>query len=131
MPRRQWRITAPATYCTRKIKKHQAGDTIALASNPDILAEVADLPERPFTVGFAAETSALEANARAKLKGKSLDLIAANRVNGPGTGFASTDNALDVYWPGGATHLAYKSKRLLAQELIGLIVRHYRAAHPA
>ena len=121
----------PATYCTRKIKKHQAGDTIALASNPDILAEVADLPERPFTVGFAAETSALEANARAKLKGKSLDLIAANRVNGPGTGFASTDNALDVYWPGGATHLGYKSKRLLAQELIDLIVRHYRAAHPA
>ena len=121
----------PATCCSRKIKKNRAGNTLDLTPNPDILAEVAALPERPFTIGFAAETGDLEANARAKLKGKSLDLIAANQVNGPGTGFASADNALEVYWPGGSTHLGYKSKRLLAQELIDLIARHYHAAHPA
>lgn len=122
----------PVARCSRKIKKNRAGDTLALTPNPDILAEVAALPERPFTIGFAAETGDLETNARAKLEGKALDLIAANQVNGPETGFASADNALDVYWPGGGSaHLGYKPKRLLAQELIGLIARHYHAAHPA
>ena len=51
-------------------------------------------------------------------KTKALDLIAANRVDGPGTGFAAEDNALDVYWAsGGMLHLAYKPKRALAKEL--------------
>ena len=121
----------PAVYRDRKIKKNGAAETLALERTPDILAEVAGLPRRPFTVGFAAETDDVEANARAKLEAKALDLIAANRVDGPGVGFAADDNALDVYWTSGGTHLGYKSKRVLAEELIALIAQHYRAAHPA
>ena len=121
----------PAVYRERKIKKNGANETLLLAPNPDILAEVALLPERPFTVGFAAETDDLEANARTKLEAKSLDLIAANRVDGPGVGFEAEDNALDVYWRSGGLRLGYKSKRALAQELVSLIAQHYRAAHPA
>ena len=121
----------PTAYSARKIKKNGASDTLALERTPDILSEVANLSRRPFTVGFAAETDNIEANARAKLQAKALDLIAANRVDGPGVGFASEDNALDVYWSNGATHLGFKPKRVLAEELVALIAQHYRAAHPA
>ena len=122
----------PAVYRDRKIKKNGAGEALALERTPDILAEVATLSRRPFTVGFAAETDEVEANARAKLQAKALDLIAANRVDGPGVGFASEDNALDVYWAsGGGLHLGYKPKRVLAEELVALIAQRYRAAHPA
>ena len=121
----------PAAYRDRKIKKNGADSALALERTPDILAEVARLPRRPFTVGFAAETEDLERNARAKLVAKSLDLIAANRVDGPGVGFAAQDNALDVYWAEGGTHLGHKPKSALAEELIALIAHHYRATHPA
>ena len=121
----------PAVYCERKIKKNGASEALALERTPDILAEVATLPRRPFTVGFAAETDDVEVNARAKLEAKSLDLIAANRVDGPGVGFASEDNALDVFWTNGGVHFEYKPKRVLAEELIALIAQRYRAAHPA
>ena len=121
----------PAAYSERKIKKNGAGGAMALERTPDILAEVAALSSRPFTVGFAAETDDIEANARSKLEAKALDLIAANRVDGPGTGFGAEDNALDVFWPDGGTHLEYKPKRALAEELVALIAQHYRAAHPA
>ena len=120
----------PAVYRDRKIKKNGTRLALALERTPDILAEVARLSRRPFTVGFAAETEDLEANARAKLDAKALDLIAANRVDGPGVGFEAEDNALDVYWAHGGTHLAYKAKYALAEELIDLIAQHYRAAHP-
>ena len=121
----------PSVYCDRKIKKNEASDELALERTADILAEVATLPRRPFTVGFAAETDDIEANARAKLEAKALDLIAANRVDGSGVGFAAEDNALDVYWATGGVHLEYKPKRVLAEELIALIAQRYRAAHPA
>ena len=121
----------PAAYSARKIKKNGVSGALALERTPDILSEVANLSHRPFTVGFAAETDNIEANARAKLQAKALDLIAANRVDGPGVGFASEDNALDVFWSNGAVHLGFKPKRVLAEELVALIAQHYRAAHPA
>ncbi|NNG12925.1 MAG: bifunctional phosphopantothenoylcysteine decarboxylase/phosphopantothenate--cysteine ligase CoaBC, partial [Halobacteria archaeon] len=70
----------PQSVARKKLKKSAAGITLALEPNPDILATVAALPEPPFTLGFAAETDALEANARKKLRAKSLDMIAANVV---------------------------------------------------
>ena len=53
----------------------------------------------PFLVGFAAETEHVERNALAKLTGKNLDMIAANKV-GDGLAFDKDDNALTVYWRG-------------------------------
>ena len=64
---------------------------LALTENPDILAAVAALPKPPFCVGFAAETSDLDRNARDKLERKKLALIVANI--GPAT-FAQDDNSL-------------------------------------
>jgi len=112
----------------RKIKKSAESLSLELERNPDILAQVATLSPPPFTVGFAAETEALEANARDKLKTKKLDMIAANRV-GPGQGFDSEDNALDVYWPAGSSSLETMHKEKLARRLIRLVAEQYYAKH--
>lgn len=114
----------------QKMKKSTAELHLALQKTPDILATVAARKDRPFTVGFAAETEALETYARRKLVEKDLDLIAANQV-GQGLGFDTEDNALLVLWPEGQKQLSRAPKRLLANQLISLIADHYHAKHPA
>jgi phosphopantothenoylcysteine decarboxylase/phosphopantothenate--cysteine ligase len=116
---------APASPAHQKIKKTAGNLHIELVRTPDILAEVAALPERPFTVGFAAETEHLEANAQKKLKAKRLDMLAANWV-GQGRGFDTDENALTVLWPSDQRALAKAPKERLAAELIALIAKRYR-----
>ena len=75
----------PAAPSERKIKKQPGDLRLELARNPDILLSLAErLAEQPgpvpYRVGFAAETEDLEANARAKLLRKGLDLVVANPV---------------------------------------------------
>jgi phosphopantothenoylcysteine decarboxylase/phosphopantothenate--cysteine ligase len=110
----------PTNPADRKIKKTEACLSIDLTRTPDVLAGVAAREDRPFTVGFAAETNDVEANARKKLEGKGLDMIAANRV-GEGVGFDSDDNELQVIWPGGESRLGPADKSVLADALIALI----------
>jgi phosphopantothenoylcysteine decarboxylase/phosphopantothenate--cysteine ligase len=87
-----WR---PASLSEHKIKKDgkKVAPSFELAENPDILAAVARLPEdqRPFCVGFAAESEKLEQHAREKLQRKNIPLIVGNL--GPAT-FGRDDNAL-------------------------------------
>jgi len=59
-----------------KIKKSDDDLTLTLTRNPDILASIAALPNKPFCVGFAAETQHVEKYARGKLEKKKLDMIA-------------------------------------------------------
>lgn len=82
----------PRTVASQKIKKSRETLTIELEPNPDIVATVAMLPERPFVVGFAAETENLLDNARSKLLRKGLDLVIANDVSDTAIGFGSDDN---------------------------------------
>jgi len=110
----------PVNPAGSKLKRTQAGTSLELQPNPDILAAVAGLPQAPFTVGFAAETDALEANARQKLASKGIDMIAANDVSG-GQGFEQDDNALRVFWREGEAHLERGPKSVLAQRLIELV----------
>ena len=95
---------------------------LSLMQNPDILADVAALPRRPFVVGFAAETERVEDHARAKLERKQLDLIAANQV-GVDQGFERCDNSLLLLWPGGREELARADKRELARRLVARIAQ--------
>ncbi|KDB53872.1 phosphopantothenoylcysteine decarboxylase/phosphopantothenate--cysteine ligase [Sphaerotilus natans subsp. natans DSM 6575] len=87
-----WR---PASLSEHKIKKDgkKVAPSFELAENPDILATVARLPEaqRPFCVGFAAESEKLEHHAREKLQRKNIPLIVGNL--GPAT-FGRDDNTL-------------------------------------
>jgi phosphopantothenoylcysteine decarboxylase / phosphopantothenate---cysteine ligase len=83
----------PVTVTSGKLKKHDGPPSIVLEPTPDILQELAGLrrPEQ-YLVGFAAETHDVEASGRAKLATKGPDLIVANEVGRPGTGFGSTTN---------------------------------------
>jgi phosphopantothenoylcysteine decarboxylase/phosphopantothenate--cysteine ligase len=76
-------VAAVADYrvdgiATQKLKKSAAPLTLHLIANPDILAEVAALPDAPFCVGFAAETEHLAEHAEAKRLRKRLPLLVGN-----------------------------------------------------
>ncbi|MDR2076730.1 MAG: bifunctional phosphopantothenoylcysteine decarboxylase/phosphopantothenate--cysteine ligase CoaBC [Desulfovibrio sp.] len=82
-----------------KFKKRQAGESLSIAfsGNPDILFHLA--AERRIgqkVVGFAAETSDLEAQATAKLEWKKADMIVGNLVGGADSGFAGDKNTVFV-----------------------------------
>ena len=110
-----------------KIKKGDGGLSLELVKNPDILASVAKLARRPFTVGFAAETDNLRDYAMRKLERKNLDMIVANLVGG-GRGFDSDRNAVEVFWRDGSQAFPEDDKTVLAAELIGLIASRFVAS---
>jgi phosphopantothenoylcysteine decarboxylase/phosphopantothenate--cysteine ligase len=112
-----------------KLKKDCETMTLNLERNPDILAHVAHLQNPPFTVGFAAETQHLLEYAEAKRRRKRLDMIAANHVGKPDSGFESDKNALHVLWEGGEKALPLAEKTQLAVNLVAIIAEHYHAAH--
>jgi phosphopantothenoylcysteine decarboxylase/phosphopantothenate--cysteine ligase len=117
---------APEQAAPDKIKKNAPELTLVLRKTTDILAAVAALPDKPYTVGFAAETNDLAGYARAKLAAKNLDMVAANWV-GEGQGFERDDNALEVFWPGGGKALPRAAKQQLAEQLVALIAERYRS----
>ena len=110
----------------QKIKKSADEMTVQLIRNPDIIANVAARPDRPFVVGFAAETQQVEHYALDKLQRKRLDMIAANDVSRAGQGFNSDDNALTVFWPGGQQTLPLATKTEVARHLMALIIKKYQ-----
>ncbi|MFO1220909.1 MAG: bifunctional phosphopantothenoylcysteine decarboxylase/phosphopantothenate--cysteine ligase CoaBC [Burkholderiaceae bacterium] len=118
-----WR---PATFAQRKIKKDGSKTTpsFELTENPDILAAVARLPDRPYCVGFAAETDDLARNAREKLARKNVPLIVGNL--GPAT-FGRDDNALLLVDAKGERQLASADKLTLARELVREIAQRLAA----
>ncbi|HCU64596.1 MAG TPA: bifunctional phosphopantothenoylcysteine decarboxylase/phosphopantothenate--cysteine ligase CoaBC [Rheinheimera sp.] len=118
-----------AEVSDQKLKKTAGKDelTLQLVKNPDIIAEVAALKQqRPFTVGFAAETENVLAYAMQKLQSKKLDLICANDVSVAGQGFNSEQNALTVFGKDLQHSLALQDKSTLATALIQLIVEQYK-----
>ena len=117
----------PVAVAECKIKKKAEHFTLEMTLTTDILATVAASAERPFVVGFAAETNAVETHAREKLLRKNLDMIAANEV-GTTKAFDCEDNALLVLWrDGGRAELARAPKRELATELVALIAARCNA----
>lgn len=82
----------------QKIKKTQDAMSLNLIKNPDILATISLAHPKLFVVGFAAETQDVEHYARSKLIAKDLDMIACNDVSRTDIGFASDDNAMQVFF---------------------------------
>ncbi len=113
-------LTEPA-----KIKKDAGQISLLLNKTKDIVAAVSQLEKAPFTVGFAAETNDLETYARTKLKGKRLDMVAANWVGRKDGGFDSDLNALEVFWENGHQSLPMMAKSELARQLIALITSRF------
>ena len=124
----------PTQVATQKMKKTADNDgmTITMVKNPDIVASVAAMTEqRPFTVGFAAETQDVEKYARGKLERKNLDMICANDVSIQGQGFNSDNNALHLYWKGGDKALPLTAKSELGKAIMLEIVERLETIHCA
>jgi len=116
----------PKQAAQHKIKKTSDTLEVSMERTADVLATVAARAERPFVVGFAAETESVEQNARAKLMKKNLDMIAANEV-GDDKAFDADDNQLIVLARGARYELGRAGKSTLARGLITLIARELEA----
>jgi len=121
-----WR--ADEVFKVKMKKSHEGPPTIRLVENPDILANLsARGPQRPkLVVGFAAETSDLEAQARSKLKRKGCDWIVANDVSADGIMGGDENEVLLVYpqgtdaWPRASkAEIARRLADRIAQDLAG------------
>jgi phosphopantothenoylcysteine decarboxylase/phosphopantothenate--cysteine ligase len=111
-----------------KIKKESLEEfELKLRPTPDILAHVAKLPQRPYCVGFAAETQNLDANAKKKLLDKKLDLIALNDVSKKDIGFDVDSNQLTVISLEKSYHLPKDSKFQIALKLLNIISEQVNA----
>jgi phosphopantothenoylcysteine decarboxylase/phosphopantothenate--cysteine ligase len=116
----------PVRVAEHKMKKTAATLDLSMELTADVLATVAARAERPFVVGFAAETQAVEQNARGKLMQKNLDMIAANEV-GHDKAFDSDDNQLIVLARGARHELPRADKLTLARGLIALVATDFSA----
>jgi len=111
-----------AETATTKIKKDQQQLVLTMVENPDIIASVSKQKNKPFCVGFAAETNNVVAYARNKLIAKNLDMICANDVSDSEIGFNGDNNQLTVITASGQEiELERATKRSLSQKLVKLI----------
>ncbi|MFL2529197.1 MAG: bifunctional phosphopantothenoylcysteine decarboxylase/phosphopantothenate--cysteine ligase CoaBC [Candidatus Azotimanducaceae bacterium] len=115
----------PKTVAKQKMKK---SDTLVnnswpleLIQNRDIIQSVANYPSRPFTVGFAAETTNIISHAKQKLIKKNLDMIIANDVSDDSVGFNSDENKTTVLWKNHQKELPMMSKAATASHIIAII----------
>ncbi len=117
----------PAAIAEQKLKKGAQEITLRMLRNPDIVATIAALDNGPFTVGFAAETQAVEDHARDKRVRKGLDMIVANNVADTEIGFNSDDNAVTVIASSGEHRLQRASKTTIATQIIQLVAKNISA----
>lgn len=115
----------PDVCAKDKIKKANIPSELAMTENPDIIRSVSELANRPFTVGFAAESGQLKEHAKTKLHAKNLDLIFANNIAAGRGGFESDENAGIALWQGGEKTFEYRTKSRLARDLVALIGELY------
>jgi phosphopantothenoylcysteine decarboxylase/phosphopantothenate--cysteine ligase len=107
----------PAARAPSKLKKTPGEGTLVLTRTPDILATLGKSKGRRFVIGFAAETDRVLENARAKRAAKNADLLVANDVSRPDSGFASDHNAAVLIDAEAETELPLMSKRALADRI--------------
>lgn len=110
----------PEVEAPQKIKKDDKPLTLKLVRTDDILMAIAGRRKAEQTiVGFAAETESLEGNAREKLAKKKLDLIVANDVSRPNSGFEVDTNEATLFRAdGGVRKLPLMTKLALADEIL-------------
>ena len=112
----------PSNYSDTKIKKENLDNLeINLEKNHDILSEVAEQFSSAYIVGFAAETSDVNANAKKKLDSKNLNMIISNDVSDTSIGFDSDENEVHVI-TGSETIFIKKDKKIrIAREILNII----------
>jgi len=122
----------PEAVSARKMKKQgDAGLSLHLVQNPDIISTVSAQADRPIlVVGFAAETDNVLSNARLKLASKGLDVVIANDVSQGDIGFNSDQNAA-TWMSGELEHtLAQTTKLEMARQIIDKLAQMLAAQQP-
>ena len=114
---------SPAKASDSKIKKDGSSSpmVLELKENQDILKSVSELEQRPYVVGFAAETNDLIKNAEKKLSNKNLDLIIANDVSNKDIGFDSDDNEVTLITEKEKYLIERQNKRKVSKKIIDFI----------
>jgi phosphopantothenoylcysteine decarboxylase / phosphopantothenate---cysteine ligase len=113
----------PALVAPRKIKKREEKFSLELIPARDILQS---LPrERDFfVVGFAAETDALEKNAREKLRHKNCNMMVVNDVSDSAIGMESDENAVTIFFDNGRRETISRApKKIIARALVKIILQ--------
>ena len=114
---------SPSKIENSKIKKKGNNEALVLKmkENQDILKTVSDMKDRPYMVGFAAETEDLLKNARKKLEKKKIDLIIANDVSDKSIGFDSEENEVTLITNSEEVLLDKSSKKKIAKSIVEFI----------
>ena len=113
----------PAQSASEKLKKSEGIPQIKLEATTDILSVVCDAKnnkQRPrLVVGFAAESRDLLGNAAAKMKTKNLDMVVANDITAPDSGFAVDTNRVTLLFAdGNQESLSLMSKVEVAEIIV-------------
>ena len=123
----------PIEYSNVKIKKQKSADgvfSLKMKRTPDILDSIGHSSgHRPFLVGFAAESDHVQAYAQAKLESKNCDMLCANDVTKPGSGFAVGTNQVTVFKrDGSVVELPQMSKEDVARRVLDMAMEGMRQA---
>ncbi|HEV7620556.1 MAG TPA: bifunctional phosphopantothenoylcysteine decarboxylase/phosphopantothenate--cysteine ligase CoaBC [Flavisolibacter sp.] len=110
----------PVTASTEKIKKNEAGISIALKSTKDILLSLGQVKkDRQVLVGFALETSNEKENALKKLNSKNVDMLVLNSLKDKNAGFGFDTNKVTIFFKNGREMTSeLKSKTELAKDIV-------------
>jgi phosphopantothenoylcysteine decarboxylase/phosphopantothenate--cysteine ligase len=120
----------PVTAANQKIKKSGARLTLELEKTEDILAAVCRNKAGRVAVGFAAETESVISNAQKKLQEKGADLIVANDVSKPGSGFDVETNQVTIISAGGMHQYPILSKREVAERILDSALERWTSHNP-
>ncbi|MBW2673970.1 MAG: bifunctional phosphopantothenoylcysteine decarboxylase/phosphopantothenate--cysteine ligase CoaBC [Deltaproteobacteria bacterium] len=113
----------PVSSSDSKIKKGAGRLDISLEKTPDIISEVSKKKGNRILVGFAMETEDLVKNARAKMKAKGMDLIIANELGLPGSGFQHDTNIVKIMdTAGNIEELPLMDKRDVADRILDRVL---------
>lgn len=122
----------PVEVASEKIKKTEPRMVLEFERTADILGSArVQFGFEGFLVGFAAETENVLQEAHGKLRRKACDLVVANDVSKPGTGFDSDENEVTLCLPGSKSlPLPRSTKTELAREIIRFIQGRVAAQTP-
>jgi len=114
----------PKDQAGHKLKKDADETVLVLQKNQDILKELGSRKKDQILVGFAAETENLEQYAAQKLAEKNLDMIAANLIGHPASGFGSDTNEMTIFFKDGTKEpLPVMEKEEVAHVLLDRILK--------
>jgi phosphopantothenoylcysteine decarboxylase/phosphopantothenate--cysteine ligase len=121
----------PVSPLEGKLRRSEGPPIIDLEPTTDVLGGIAAMVDRPFLVGFAAEVGGLD-EAVEKARRKGVDLLVANDVTAPGSGFGTETNQVTIVLPDGATEpWSLMSKSEVAERLWDRIAELRKREGPA